>query len=350
MRTWELIADLPVRVEGYGFERLAKAVSSGFERVTTVVRLFGDGEEGVGEDVGYVAADHDALRSWGKRLPLAGRWTLATLSARLDEIELFPAEPAMESARDYRRWALESAALDLALRQQGKALHEVLRREPQPVRFVVSRRLGDPPSARDLEELLEGDPGLRFKLDPTSAWDDALCDALAALDVVEVVDLKGAYRGTQVDQPADPALYARVLRAFPRAWVEDPAVDGTTRAVLDPDAARITWDAVIHSSQDVDALPWVPRALNSKPSRFGPLHRLLDFYDRCARDGIALYGGGQFELGPGRGQIQYLASLFHPDTGNDVAPAGYNEVQLAAGLPRSPLAPAPHEHGFRWGR
>ena len=35
VRTWEQIADLPLRVEGYGFERLAKAVSSGFERVTT---------------------------------------------------------------------------------------------------------------------------------------------------------------------------------------------------------------------------------------------------------------------------------------------------------------------------
>ena len=37
-----------------------------------------------------------------------------------------------------------------------------------------------------------------------------------------------------------------------------------------------------------------------------------------------MYGGGQFELGPGRGQIQLLASIFHPDTPNDVAPGGYN--------------------------
>lgn len=350
MSTWETIAELPVRVEGYGFERLAKAVSSGFERVTTVVRLFGDGEEGVGEDVGYAAVDHDALRGWGKRLPVTGRWTLASLSAHLDAVDLFPVPPAMEAALEYRRWAVESAALDLALRQQGRTLHEVLGREPKPVRFVVSRRLGDPPSARDLEELLAADPGLRFKLDPTAAWDDELCDALAALGAVEAVDLKGAYRGTHVDQPANPALYARVLRAFPGAWVEDPALDDSTRALLEPHAARVTWDAVIHSAADVDALPWRPRALNCKPSRFGLLRRLLDFYDRCERDGIALYGGGQFELGPGRGQIQYLASLFHPDAGNDVAPAGYNEVQPAAGLPRSPLAPVPHEHGFRWGR
>jgi hypothetical protein len=34
-----------------------------------------------------------------------------------------------------------------------------------------------------------------------------------------------------------------------------------------------------------------------------------------------MYGGGFGELGVGRHQIQYLASLFHPDTPNDVAPS-----------------------------
>ena len=38
-----------------------------------------------------------------------------------------------------------------------------------------------------------------------------------------------------------------------------------------------------------------------------------------------MYGGGQFELGPGRGQIQYLASVFHPDGPNDVAPTGFKK-------------------------
>ena len=41
------------------------------------------------------------------------------------------------------------------------------------------------------------------------------------------------------------------------------------------------------------------------------MRRLFDFYDACEREGIGLYGGGQFELGPGRDQIQLLASLFH---------------------------------------
>ena len=349
MTAWERIAGLPVRIEGYGFQRLAQEVSSGFQRVTTVVRLFGDGEEGVGEDVTYSVDDHDALQVWGVRLPLNGRHTLESFSKLIDGIDLFPTPPAHEEAIDYRRWAFESAALDLALRQQGRALHESLKRMPGPVRFVVSRRLGDPPTADVITSLLALDPELRFKVDPTSSWDAALCAELAALGVVEVVDLKGAYHGTAVDQPPDAALYARVLAAFPDALVEDPALTPATVPLLEPHAARVTWDAVIHSVADLDTLPWAPRVLNVKPSRFGTLERLLDFYDRCERDGIALYGGGQFELGPGRGQIQYLASLYHPEAGNDVAPAGYNAAGPPVGLPRSPLPPAAAETGFRWG-
>ena len=63
---------------------------------------------------------------------------------------------------------------------------------------------------------------------------------------------------------------------------------------------------------------------------------------------MGAYGGGQFELGPGRGQIQYLASLFHADAPNDVAPSGYNAREPSDGLPLSPLAPAAEPTGFRW--
>jgi hypothetical protein len=86
-----------------------------------------------------------------------------------------------------------------------------------------------------------------------------------------------------------------------------------------------------------------------KPSRFGSLRALCDAYDYLAERGIRAYGGGQFELGPGRGQIQYLASLFHPDTPNDVAPSGYNLPDTPSGLPTSPLEPVPSATGFRWG-
>jgi len=120
--------------------------------------------------------------------------------------------------------------------------------------------------------------------------------------------------------------------------------------VLEPHRDRLTWDAPIHSWADVEALPFAPRCLNVKPSRFGTLERLLEFYDRCEERGIALYGGGQFELGVGRGQIQYLASLFSADGPNDVAPGGYNDPEPRPGLETSPLEPRPEPLGFRRAR
>ena len=151
-----------------------------------------------------------------------------------------------------------------------------------------------------------------------------------------------------VDQPPDPALYERVARGFPEAWIEDPALTAETEPVLEPYRDRITWDAPIHSVEDVEGLPFPPRTLNVKPSRFGALRELFGFYDHCAEHGIGLYGGGQFELGPGRGQVQYLASLFCPGAPNDVAPSGYNAIEPADGLAVSPLEPNPAPAGFRW--
>ena len=63
MSTFDALADLPLRVDGYALEGLRANVSSGFERLSTVVHLHGGGHEGVGEDVVYDAADHVALQA-----------------------------------------------------------------------------------------------------------------------------------------------------------------------------------------------------------------------------------------------------------------------------------------------
>ncbi len=122
-----------------------------------------------------------------------------------------------------------------------------------------------------------------------------------------------------------------------------------TIELLDRHRNQITWDEPIHSVGDIEALPWPPRMLNLKPARFGSIRRLFEAYDYCRAHGIGAYGGGMFEQGPGRGQLQYLASLFHPDGPNDLAPVEYNLQLPAGGLPRSPLQPEPHQTGFRWG-
>ena len=321
------LLELEVVVDGADLEQLELGLGE-WTRKTTVVHLRGGGHEGLGEDVTYQPEEHDDP----PRPDLSGTQTLAELSRRLDDVELFDHRPLDAATPDYRRWGWESAALDLALAQNGLTLGEALGRAPQPLTYVVSTR------AENVRPLLERYPDMRFKLDPTQEWGEELLDSLAATGRVDTADYKGVYRG-DFGFPADPVLYARVAEAFPRAWLEDPGLTEETDRVLEPHRDRVTWDAPIHSWADVEALPFPPKCLNVKPSRFGTIARLFGFYAACESNGIALYGGGQFELGPGRAQIQELAALFHPDAPNDVAPGVFNAAPVPDDAPASPLDP-----------
>jgi hypothetical protein len=348
--TYSRVAELPVRIERCELLPLARDTWSGFTKVSIVVRLTGNGHEGQGEDITWDQIDQiEQLRRAGDLSWLRGRRTVDEFSTLLGLADLFPVEPIRDSARFYRRWAFESAALDLALRQNGLSLQDAVRRVAMPVTLVVSIRLGDPANLAPLRALRRVDPSLHFKLDPTASWDDDLLAELASLGCVDVVDMKGYYRNATVAIDPDPDLYRRVFEGLPEAWIEDPAMADHTIELLDRHRDRITWDEPIHSVGDIEALPWPPRTLNLKPARFGTIRRLFEAYDYCRVHDIGAYGGGMFEQGPGRGQLQYLASLFHPDGPNDLAPVEYN-LQLPAGdLPRSPLQPEPHQTGFRWG-
>jgi hypothetical protein len=348
METYGAIAGLPLEIESYELEAFERPVSSGFVRHTTAVRLRGGGEEGIGEDVTYEVDEHQRFRS-GAAQDLAVKSTFHEFSERVGALDLFPAgEPEVPARRNYRRWAFESAALDLALRQAGISLSAALGRTPSPVWFVVSRRLPKPPSVAPLRTILDIHPATRFKLDPTSEWTEDVVAELAELDAVDVLDLKGAYRGTAVDQPPDPRLYALVAEAMPNAVLEDPdLLDPGTADALRDHHDRVSWDAVIHSVAEIEALPFPPKWLNIKPSRFGSVSELFATYDYCRAAGIAMYGGGQFELSVGRRQIQTLASLFHPDGPNDVAPLGYDGPTVEPGTPASPLPPNGSTMGFR---
>jgi len=339
------VRGLPLEIEGYSLEGLELQARSDFLRRTTVVHLHGAGEEGIGEDVTYHAEEHEFSQKLGPLFPLAGAWKLHTFSQHLGALPLFPQEPEQHAYWDYRRWAYESSALDLALRQAGLSLGQAVHREPRPVHFVVSMGLGSPPSTERLHSWLGLYPELRFKLDADGEWSDELIGELATTGAVDSVDFKGQYRGTVVDSPPDAALYRRVAEALPEAWLEDPGLTPETEAALDEHRGRVTWDAIIHSVEDIEGLRWPPKTVNVKPSRFGSLERLFAAYDYCEAQGIEAYGGGQWELGPGRGQIQLMASLFHPDTPNDVAPRDFN-MEPKAGLPESPLEVEPRKTGF----
>jgi L-alanine-DL-glutamate epimerase-like enolase superfamily enzyme len=354
MATYELLRDLALTVESYELEGLRQRFSPEFERRTTEIVLRGAGQEGRGEDVTYDPDDQERFQAAGPAHDLAGDHTLGSFATLLDGLDLFPAAPDREDYRDYRRWAFESAALDLALRQAGRSLGDVLGREPQPLSYVVSMRLasfGDEgkESADRLLRVLELYPGTRFKLDPTNGWTPELIAQLVETGAVDSLDLKGRYKGTPVDVETDPDLYRAVAEAFPDAWLEDPDLDSAeAMAVLEPYRDRITWDAPIHSVADVEALPFPPKTVNVKPSRFGPLERLFAAYDYCEAHGIEAYGGGQSELGVGRDQIQYLAALMHPTTPNDTAPKEFNLPETPPGLPASPIDLPLAATGFRF--
>jgi hypothetical protein len=327
MSLWDSVADLEIRVDGYSLERRESATPSGWTRVTTTVALAGAGETGSGEDVTYEAELHDGVPD---ELMLAGTWSLEDFSHRLDDFE--------ELAEGYRRWAFEGAALDLALRQGELGLGEALGREERPVRFVVSTRAAP-------ERWLEVAPQLELKLDAERDWDRGLLRRLRELDRVRVVDLKAYYRGTSVDLAPDPELYRAVAEELPDAIIEDAWLEDGCREALAGAEDRLSFDAPVHSLSDLDGLPLEPRWLNIKPSRFGTVRGLLETIQACEERGIHMYGGGQYELGPGRPQIQRLASVFYPAGPNDVAPSDYNEGEPRAGLPQSPL-PAPEGPGL----
>ncbi|MCF7804458.1 MAG: hypothetical protein K9N46_09470 [Candidatus Marinimicrobia bacterium] len=350
MTLFSRIAEFPVQIETIDFIKHEQDTSSDFTRKTTEIILSGKGKSGRGEDVTYEADEHDAVDEQQPDFPLAGAFTLGDFSELLEEMDLFfGRDPGHKAFCNYRRWGFESAALDLALKQAGTNLAKVFGLQYNPVEFVVSTRLGDSPSMERLEQLLKANSELKFKLDPTPEWTPDLMDQIAATDTVRILDFKGLYENTIVDNPPEPWLYRELIARFPDAVIEDPADTEEIRKIIAPEKERLSWDYPVKHIQSIEELPFSPRWLNIKPSRFGSLKALLDTIDYCRKHEITMYGGGQFELSVGRDQIQGLASLFYPDSPNDVAPGVYNMPEVTGTeAPLSPLKPADDLTGFEW--
>lgn len=351
MPAYDAFKDLPIKIESHELIRHSMDVSSGFERVTTEIVLRGDGHEGRGEDVTYDTLDHDVLQK-DAVLDLAFEGTFDEFSKWLPGQGLWAAPPVREVSENYRLWGFESAALDLALRQNGLDFAGALGREPLPVRFILSLRLGEPPSIQRVNDWLAVAPWLEFKLDAENSWPAELYAELGATGLVRQVDLKGFYTDSPVDNPPTEEMYRLSAESFPDAWIEDPAFTDETRAILEaPEVIeRLTWDAPIHSVEDIEALEFAPRGMNIKPSRFGPVRELLRAIEYCAERDIEMYSGGQFELSVGRAHLHAIASVFFPGTPNDAAPVHYHGNEPVANAPASPLPVPPLEQraGFSW--
>src|SRR2546425_1412745 len=122
MATYDRLAELPIEMEAYELEGLEREVSREFTRLTTVIRIRGRDQEGLGEDVTYDALDHIALQDAGAVHDLTGARTFGDLCELVEGLDLFPSPPVRDVSRLYRQWAFESSALDLALRQAGVSL------------------------------------------------------------------------------------------------------------------------------------------------------------------------------------------------------------------------------------
>ena len=92
-------------------------------------------------------------------------------------------------------------------------------------------------------------PGLRFKLDAEPEWTPELVAGLAATGAVDVVDLKGHYRGDFTGPAADPALYRLVDEA------EETGFSKTDWVIVTRDRALVDNAAIAGKASEVDAIP-----------------------------------------------------------------------------------------------
>ena len=243
MSTYARIAELPLEIESYALEGLERDVSSDFIRLTTLIRLRGGGHEGVGEDVTYTALDQIGFQDAGREPParrlLRRRVVLARGGAARACGRPRPRSRRRRSTAGGRSRARRSTSR--CVRPGARCRRCSGASRPRSASWCpcgsATRRALEP-----LRRRLDAYPGLRFKLDATAEWTDELIAELVATGAVDTIDFKGAYKGTSVDQPGDPDLYARVAAAFPDAWLEDPDLNDETAPVLAEHHDRITWD------------------------------------------------------------------------------------------------------------
>ena len=150
--TYAHVTGLPLVIERCELRPLVRDTSGGFTKVSIVVRLTGGSHVGEGEDITWDQIDQiEFLRAGDDLAWLHGTRTFDEFSRLLGLANLFAVAPIRDSARQYRRWAFESAALDLALRQNGLSLQDS-RRSSGPARHLrgigPDRRSAEPPPAQ----------------------------------------------------------------------------------------------------------------------------------------------------------------------------------------------------------
>ena len=282
-------------------------------------------------------------------LPLAGEWTLDTFSQHLETLPLFEHEPERHAYLDYRRWAFESAALDLALRQAGS----------------LARRRGRARAAAGHLRRVLRTRGAAFDRAPPRvprALPDAPLQARRehptgrTRSVAELADA----RLRRLDRPQGPVHAARSsttlptrsstdgsIEAFPDAWLEDPALTPETEPLLEPHADRVTWDAVdpLGRRHRGAALAAAHRERQAVPVRHGRAAlRRLRLLRPAAGSAPTAAASSSWRSAAARSSCSPRSSTRTRRTTS--RPGGYNATEPATGLPASPLTVAPRATGF----
>ena len=264
MSTYDAVAGLPLEVEGYWPRRAAPATSpAGSRGGRRSSRSTGGDETGVGEDVTYDAgrAGASAARRPGARprghvhdrLVLGARRLARPLPGRRRRASTAGATTGAGPSRARRSISRSG--------RPARSLADALGRRSAPG-HASSSRCGSASRRRSsaCSTCSRRIRGRRFKLDPTSDWDEALVERARRPRRGRRPSTSRAPTAARssTSRPT-PALYRLVAEGFPEAWIEDPDLSSPEAdAVLEPHRDRITWDAIIHSVADVEALPVRP--------------------------------------------------------------------------------------------
>ena len=186
------------------------------------------------------------------RSPGAGR--SPTFSEHLAALDLFPAPPTARGLRALpHAGRYESAALDLALRQAGTSPARACSGASRS-RCASSSRCASASRRRSSRcaAASSSTRGCASSSTRRSSWDEELIAELVATGAVDVGRLQGLLLGLDRRPAARPGALRRVAEAFPDAWIEDPALTPETDAVLAAHRERFSWDAPIHSVADIE--------------------------------------------------------------------------------------------------
>ncbi len=268
-------------------------------RPSSTIALAGRQQTGTGENVAWTRNDH---RNFQRQID-AGDYThhgslgsfLRVLGATVPDA--------------YQHAAIESAAVDLALRQARTNLEELAESDLSDTRYVRSFA-ASPDPLPELAAHREQNPRIGLKVDVHPAWDEETLGQLASLGNISVLDFK--HQGTSATQTA-------VAQALPDPWLEDPGQLGECPSGIL--ARRFSLDAALTSGNPEAMLQRMnPAAVNLKVPRMGGVIALLRAAAFCEAEKRPFYLGGMFEVSVGRMQARELASLLAPGGPNDLAP------------------------------